>query len=91
MLGSKELKAAYLEECGRNQREYDRAVRISYKQSYTDFTDILYDEYMGAPPTPQVSYEKSKPIIEPIIPATVPVVETVRSSRDCPFCLKNQQ
>lgn len=49
LLGTEELKAAYLEECARNQREYDKGVRVNFKQSYTQFMGVLHDEYFGTP------------------------------------------
>lgn len=82
VLGSEALKAAYMEECDRNQQEYDRGVRVNFKQSYTDFMHVLHDTYFGAPPvspTPPVSKiaeETPKTVITPTVQATTPAPAT---------------
>ena len=86
LLGSEELKAAYLEERERNQREYDKGVRINYKQSYIQFMGVLHDEYFG---TPQAPHEEPAP--EPIAPVSAPVIETTtvpNSNEKHTFCKK---
>ena len=49
MLGTEELKAAYLEECAKNKREYDKSARINFNQSYTQCMGVVHDEYVGIP------------------------------------------
>lgn len=88
LLGSEELKNAYLEECERNQREYDKGVRINFKQSYTQFMSALHDEYFSAP---QTSHEEPAPAAEPVAPATAPIVEKAvvpSSNEKHNFCKK---
>ncbi len=72
LLGSEELKVAYLEECERNQREYDKDVRTNLKQSYTQFMSVLHDEYFEAP---IVSCEETTPTVEPAVHDAPPIVE----------------
>ncbi|MDY3219850.1 MAG: zinc ribbon domain-containing protein [Candidatus Fimivivens sp.] len=88
LLGTEELKTAYLEECERNQREYDKGVRINFKQSYTQFMGVLHDEYFGAP---QASNEEPTPAAEPVAPVTAPIVEKAvvpNSNEKHNFCKK---
>ena len=88
VLGSEALKAAYMEECDRNQQEYDRGVRVNFKQSYTDFMHVLHDTYFGAPPvspTPPVSKiaeETPKTVITPTVQATTPAPATAPASQN---------
>ena len=88
LLGTEELKTAYLEECERNQREYDQGVRINFKQSYTQFMGVLHDEYFGEP---QASNEEPTPAAEPVAPVTAPIVEKAvvpNSNEKHNFCKK---
>ena len=88
LLGTEELKNAYLEECERNQREYDKGVRINFKQSYTQFMSALHDEYFSAP---QTSHEEPVPAEEPVAPATALIVEKAvvpSSNEKHNFCKK---
>jgi hypothetical protein len=78
VLGSEALKAAYMEECDHNQQEYDRGVRVSFKQSYTDFMHVLHDTYFGAPPVSpapsasEFTRETPKAVTTPTVQATAP-------------------
>lgn len=88
LLGTEELKNAYLEECERNQREYDKGVRINFKQSYTQFMSALHDEYFSAP---QTSHEEPVPAEEPVAPVTAPIAEKTmvpNSNEKHNFCKK---
>ena len=88
LLGTEELKNAYLEECERNQREYDKGVRINFKQSYTQFMSALHDEYFSAP---QTSHEEPVPAEEPVAPVTAPIAERTmvpNSNEKHNFCKK---
>ena len=88
LLGTEELKNAYLEECERNQREYDKGVRINFKQSYTQFMSALHDEYFSAP---QISHEEPVPAEEPVAPVTAPIAEKTmvpNSNEKHNFCKK---
>lgn len=88
LLGTEELKNAYLEECERNQREYDKGVRINFKQSYMQFMGALHDEYFSAP---QVPREEPAPAAEPVAPVTAPIVEKAvvpSSNEKHNFCKK---
>lgn len=88
LLGTEELKNAYLEECERNQREYDKGVRINFKQSYTQFMSALHDEYFSAPKT---SHEEPVPAEEPVAPVTAPIAEKTmvpNSNEKHNFCKK---
>ena len=87
VLGSEELKVAYMEECDHNQREYDRGVRVSFKQSYTDFMRVLHDTYFDAPPVspaPSASEfngETSNTVTTPTVQTTAPVPTAAPVSR----------
>lgn len=49
LLGSTELRAAYLEEFDRvNGEKYDQ-IRFSYKRSYIEFMTLLHEQYFGSP------------------------------------------
>ena len=88
LLGTEELKNAYLEECEQNQREYDKGVRINFKQSYTQFMGALHDEYFSAP---QTSHEEPVPAEEPVAPVTAPIAEKTmvpNSNEKHNFCKK---
>ena len=88
LLGTEELKNAYLEECEQNQREYDKGVRINFKQSYTQFMSALHDEYFSAP---QISHEEPVPAEEPVAPVTAPIAEKTmvpNSNEKHNFCKK---
>ena len=88
LLGTEELKNAYLEECERNQREYDKGARINFKQSYTQFMGALHDEYFSAP---QTSHEEPVPAEEPVAPVTAPIAEKTmvpNSNEKHNFCKK---
>lgn len=88
LLGTEELKNAYLEECEQNQREYDKGVRINFKQSYTQFMGVLHDEYFSAP---QTSHEEPVPAEEPVAPVTAPIAEKTKvpnSNEKHNFCKK---
>ncbi len=98
VLGSEELKAAYMEECEHNQKEYDRGVRVSFKQSYTDFMHVLHDTYFGtppvspAPPSSEITEEAPKTVIAPTVqatasaPAAVPVSQGDKTGAFCKKC-----
>lgn len=97
VLGSEELKAAYMEECDHNQREHDRGVRVSFKQSYTDFMQVLHDTYFGAPPVspvppaPKIAEETPKTVVTPIAQATAPTPAAApvsQSDKKSSFCKK---
>ncbi len=47
LLGSAELRAAFLEECVRNQKMYADGIRLNFKSTYIDFMDMLQNEYLG--------------------------------------------
>lgn len=86
LLGTEELKAAYLEECARNQREYDKGVRVNFKQSYTQFMGVLHDEYFGTPAvvatTPPASSNKQEET--PVV--TTKVSQKKNKQRYCKLC-----
>ena len=97
VLGSEELKAAYMEECEHNQKEYDRGVRVSFKQSYTDFMHVLHDTYFGAPPVSpappasKITEETPKAVVTPAVQATTPAPAAVpvsQSDKKSSFCKK---
>ena len=97
VLGSEELKAAYMAECDRNQQEYDRGVRVNFKQSYTDFMHVLHDTYFGTPPvspTPpssEITEEAPKTVIAPTVQATAPAPTAVpvsQNDKKSAFCKK---
>ncbi|WP_347072323.1 zinc ribbon domain-containing protein [Intestinimonas butyriciproducens] len=97
VLGSEALKAAYMEECDRNQQEYDRGVRVNFKQSYTDFMHVLHDTYSGTPPvspTPpssEITEEAPKTVIAPTVQATAPAPTAVpvsQNDKKSAFCKK---
>ena len=86
LLGTEELKAAYLEECARNQREYDKGVRVNFKQSYTKFMGVLHDEYFGtsaevASPAPASSNKQEE---SPVV--TTKVSQKKSKQRYCKLC-----
>ena len=47
LLGSEELKAAYLKECKRIQAEHDKGVHIDFKSTYLRFMEVLHDAYLS--------------------------------------------
>ena len=81
MLGTDELRTAYLKECERNKRDYDSGLRVSHKESYTNFMGALYKEYFGLPvsqsSTLQISDEK---------PAEEPKTNKLRTRSKQHYC-----
>ena len=91
LLGSEELKAAYLEECKRNQKEYDSGTRISWKQSYLDFMGILHDKYFNSAPEPHPPKTAPEFRIKSTVQAAPPEVENRRTAQineNYMFCKK---
>lgn len=92
VLGSEELRAAYLEECEKNKKEYGEGVRVDFKQSYLQFMGILHDEYFGrlvvpVTPPPSLSEKHEETPAAPTTPVeTTNVPQKKNKQRYCKLC-----
>lgn len=87
LLGSAELKAAYLEECDRNKKEYENGVRINYKESYNDFMGVLHDKYFGLPMfQAQIPQKPDGESIEKSAASSAPKKQKNSKQRYCKLC-----
>jgi RNA polymerase subunit RPABC4/transcription elongation factor Spt4 len=62
--GSEELKAAYLEECEKNQRQYDQGICIDFQPSYVEFMNVIrrdyFDDLISSDVSSGESFEKQE-------------------------------